>query len=353
MRLRRRREERTAGSLSPQPVEPETAGASYLVRELLADEDDVHLSFEQLTAYVDCQLPPAERIAVENHTASCTLCRDDLAGLLRIAGEQPDVSSRITVTGAPTVRRRYAPAAVGLGAAAALLVAYLSGPFSPSAPAPRTNGAETSAAGGGANDVARPEEMVNAANSARARESAASPPPQLAAAPQSSPQQAVHSAAGERPSTVSEPPAIDLRQPSGESASGAIAAPQSPLDAAARSAAPRNGSISAEESFLQGWEARAAGRWNEVVAYMREAIMLRPQESTQQLDAGPGRGPVAYLPHFYLGEAYFQLGDCVAALAAFQLSEQQGILGRRRDLLQTVRSAKAACEEKGPPPPAQ
>ena len=49
-----------------------------------------------------------------------------------------------------------------------------------------------------------------------------------------------------------------------------------------------------------------------------------------------------YTPHYYLGVALFELGDCDAALGEWQESQRQGVLGREE--LGRIASGRAACQ---------
>lgn len=77
--------------------------------------------------------------------------------------------------------------------------------------------------------------------------------------------------------------------------------------------------------YRQGLEAMEAERWEEAARALGQAIAERPQESA--------RIPLrfyfkSYLPFYFLGRARFELGDCPAALAAWDESERQGVVQR-------------------------
>lgn len=52
---------------------------------LAADDDEGHLNYEQIEAYVDRRLPVRERAAIDAHLAACTHCAGDLAGVRTLA----------------------------------------------------------------------------------------------------------------------------------------------------------------------------------------------------------------------------------------------------------------------------
>ena len=55
--------------------------------------------------------------------------------------------------------------------------------------------------------------------------------------------------------------------------------------------------------------------------------------------------PASYLPHFYLGYARFERGDCAGALAAWAESERQGVAPRLPEF-EVARRGRKTCEER-------
>jgi anti-sigma factor RsiW len=55
------------------------------VPSLAADEDDGHLSYAQIEAYVDGQLPARDRAGIDAHIAACQHCAGDLAAVQPLA----------------------------------------------------------------------------------------------------------------------------------------------------------------------------------------------------------------------------------------------------------------------------
>ena len=94
-----------------------------------------------------------------------------------------------------------------------------------------------------------------------------------------------------------------------------------------------------DEHFKDGMEAQKARRWQQVAERMRAAIKEDRQESARKVGERMGGifggvlgGGTEYLPHYFLGDALFNLEDCVGAVVAWAESEQQGIVARRADL---------------------
>jgi hypothetical protein len=112
---------------------------------------------ELLNAYLDSELPEAQRRAVEEHVAACEACRVELRALRRTAelirslphvqaprGLAGRVRARLNRLRAARRRAwmvRWAGAAGSLAAAAVVAVLILSGPFEPSGETDRDHGA--------------------------------------------------------------------------------------------------------------------------------------------------------------------------------------------------------------------
>jgi hypothetical protein len=58
-------------------------------------------------------------------------------------------------------------------------------------------------------------------------------------------------------------------------------------------------------------------------------------------------GGTEYLPHYFLGEALFNLKDCAGAVAAWSISEQQGAVRTRSEYVAVMQKGYAACAASG------
>jgi hypothetical protein len=108
-----------------------------------------------------------------------------------------------------------------------------------------------------------------------------------------------------------------------------------------------------DDAFRRGVDARNDKRYQDVIPQMREAIKQRGQESTNKIGSRLGFGGTEYLPHFFLGEALFNTGDCAGAIGEWVVSEQQKAIESRPDLLKVLRSGYVECEKKGVLTPAR
>ena len=54
-----------------------------------------------------------------------------------------------------------------------------------------------------------------------------------------------------------------------------------------------------------------------------------------------------YLPHYFLGEAYFNLQDCGGAVTEWSVSEQQSALKIKPEFVDVVRKGYQECAKKG------
>ena len=108
-----------------------------------------------------------------------------------------------------------------------------------------------------------------------------------------------------------------------------------------------------DDAFRRGIDAREDERWQVVVTQMREAIRLRPQESTTRVRTGFVilGGGTEYLPHFFLGEALYKTGDCVGAVNEWFQSEQQNAVRSRPEFVKIIQNGYLECEKKGVLPP--
>jgi chemotaxis protein histidine kinase CheA len=106
------------------------------------------------------------------------------------------------------------------------------------------------------------------------------------------------------------------------------------------------------ESFKKGIEAVDRKEWSAVARWMREAAAEKPQEGESVKIYGVRFEP--YLPHFYLGLALFQSGDCEGALEQWQESERQRAVqgtSRFKLLVQNRDTCRQRIAAKAPPPP--
>jgi len=79
------------------------------------------------------------------------------------------------------------------------------------------------------------------------------------------------------------------------------------------------------DDYKRGIEALERGQWSQAATLFRQAAAERPDEKARL-----SRSPFSkrYLPHFYLGEALLEMGDCERALTAWAESERQGVVTR-------------------------
>lgn len=114
-----------------------------------------------------------------------------------------------------------------------------------------------------------------------------------------------------------------------------------------------------DRAFRDGMAAYGEADWAGVVESMRAAISADPQESPRRIEYGGfigiRRRGTEYLPHYYLGEAYYRMqpSDCAAAVNAWATSEKQGVVQRRPDLVKSMQDGYAVCKQRGVLPPAE
>jgi hypothetical protein len=98
-----------------------------------------------------------------------------------------------------------------------------------------------------------------------------------------------------------------------------------------------------KKSYLDGREAAEKGRWAEARRLMTEAIAERPDAAARVILYG--RIPDPYVPHYYLGLANANLGDCPAAVAAFKNAGSSAVVAALPKELAEQRRQQARCEQ--------
>ena len=103
-----------------------------------------------------------------------------------------------------------------------------------------------------------------------------------------------------------------------------------------------------DDAFRRGVSARGDKKWADVVRFMQAALKDDAQESTRKVGARiVGLGGTEYLPHFFLGEAYFNQQDCGNAVTEWSISEQQGAVKSKPEFLGVIRTGYKECAAKG------
>ena len=106
-----------------------------------------------------------------------------------------------------------------------------------------------------------------------------------------------------------------------------------------------------KDTYRKALEAVDRKRWSEVAQLMREAIQQNPKEGEKVKLYGLRFE--TYLPHYHLGVALSQGGDCDGALKALRISEEQGAVRSTPQYAQLVdaqRSCAARVAQAEPPP---
>lgn len=103
-----------------------------------------------------------------------------------------------------------------------------------------------------------------------------------------------------------------------------------------------------KDEYRAGIQAADRRQWSEVVRLMELAIAAKPVEGEQVSIYGMRFEP--YLPHYHLGVAHFNLGNCEAALRAWGESERQRAV-IRTNFYANLKKLRASCPEPKPVPP--
>jgi hypothetical protein len=98
------------------------------------------------------------------------------------------------------------------------------------------------------------------------------------------------------------------------------------------------------QRYKEGLEAAEAGKWQASAEAMRSAIAERTDEKSSL----PLRSYFKpYLPHYHLGRALFELGDCEGARTSWAESQRQGVIDNRVAELEVMRANLAECDQRG------
>ena len=105
---------------------------------------------------------------------------------------------------------------------------------------------------------------------------------------------------------------------------------------------------SEDEPFRRGLAARGDKRWAVVVDAMRQAIAANRMETTRKVGARPiFGGGTEYLPYYFLGEAFKNLGDCASAVTTWEISEDQKVVLGIPQYAAELRAGLKDCQTKG------
>ena len=93
--------------------------------------------------------------------------------------------------------------------------------------------------------------------------------------------------------------------------------------------------------YKLGLAAAESEQWTQSAEMMRQAIAHQPDAKVKVKKSLFFR---RYLPHFHLGRALFESGDCRAALESWRESESQGVVTRFSEY-QQIQDGRTACSE--------
>jgi hypothetical protein len=112
-----------------------------------------------------------------------------------------------------------------------------------------------------------------------------------------------------------------------------------PIALAAVESPPRS---EARREYLEGLRALREGRWDAAATAFEQAAAAAPQEEARARLVGSI--PEPYLPWHHLGMARARLGRCAEALAAWGVSDRQGVAATLRHATSQARELRARCE---------
>jgi hypothetical protein len=103
-----------------------------------------------------------------------------------------------------------------------------------------------------------------------------------------------------------------------------------------------------DDDFKKGFDAYGDKKWADVVRFMQAAIKDDGREAPRKVRSGLFRQrDTEYVPHFYLGDAYFHQNNCARALGEWEISEQYGVVTNRAEFIKIIRDGYGACQAQG------
>ncbi|HEY7192093.1 MAG TPA: hypothetical protein VH436_36345 [Vicinamibacterales bacterium] len=108
-----------------------------------------------------------------------------------------------------------------------------------------------------------------------------------------------------------------------------------------------------DEEFKKGLQARNEKNWAEVERQMRLALQSDGVDSPRKVKSNAfasvfGAQGSEYLPHFFLGEALKNQGQCGPAVSEWLIAEQQkAVLSSKPEYRQTIQKGYQECASKG------
>ncbi len=111
--------------------------------------------------------------------------------------------------------------------------------------------------------------------------------------------------------------------------------------------------LAQDDAFKRGLDAREKKNWSEAAKEMRAAIDNDAKESPRKVGGGLFRGGTEYVPHYFLGEALYNLSDCAGAVAAWAVSEQQPVVRTQREFAGFMANGIRICAMRGVLAPAE
>ncbi len=109
-----------------------------------------------------------------------------------------------------------------------------------------------------------------------------------------------------------------------------------------------------DDAFRRGLDARGNKDWKTAAVQMRAAIQSDGQESARRVRQGIlGLQGMEYLPHYFLGEALFNLQDCVGAVEEWAISEQHAVVRARGEFVTLMANGYKTCAARGVLPPSE
>jgi sec-independent protein translocase protein TatB len=96
------------------------------------------------------------------------------------------------------------------------------------------------------------------------------------------------------------------------------------------------------EVYRRGINAKNRRQWKDAASYFRQALQLRGTDTGERISISGFGNIEPYVPHYYLGVALMNLGDCRGALDSWALAEKDGAI-QKTNLRDDLEGGKKKC----------
>jgi tetratricopeptide (TPR) repeat protein len=102
-----------------------------------------------------------------------------------------------------------------------------------------------------------------------------------------------------------------------------------------------------KETYKKGINAKNLKRWDEAVGFFQTARQQKATDTGERINISGFGNNEPYVPKYYLGLAFKNLGKCDEALRAWEASERDGAIQKIGGLYKSLAQNRAECQQRG------